>query len=114
MRILEREVTTPVSDVGIIAAILLKSQACFGSLMFCRGLGGGFDAEEWYLARTYTLKELVAEADERGITLDGSLLTPVEKQPLVDSMKYKHARGLITDAELETWWRDVKAGRITV
>jgi hypothetical protein len=109
--ITEQVVTKPIQDGDVIKAICLRSSACFGTLLMLRSIGGDFNDPEWYLAKKYTLKELIDEADRRNLDLATSV-TAVEQTPLSIAMKYRHARGEVTDSELERWWRAVKAGEI--
>jgi hypothetical protein len=111
----ERTTTKPVTDEGIIKAICLKAQACYNALAICRALGGekNFEDEEWWLCSTFCLKELVDEAKTRNLDLSQAT-TPVERQPVLQAMKYRHAVGEITTVELNQWWQKVKSGEIEI
>jgi hypothetical protein len=101
-----------VSDEAIVAAIAIKANACYGALAICRGLSSaGFDDDEWWLARNYSLRDLVQEADGRGLDLSNAV-TSVERTPITSAMKYRHAKGEVSDADLAAWWRKIKNNEI--
>jgi hypothetical protein len=110
---MERTETHPISDASLITAIATKCATCYGALAICRGLSGAEETDEWWLMRNHTIKQMLEEADKRGLDLLNTL-TEIDKQPLYASMKYKHARGLINDAELRRYRRDLSAGRIEI
>ena len=64
-----------------------------------------------------TLKDLLAEVDRRGLSLDGRL-SAVDRIPVKETLYYARARGLITEEELRKQfleWRNggaAKAARI--
>ena len=108
--IAERTTTHPITDADVKKALGLRCAMCFHALAFCRALGRADEPNEWWLASNYTTEVLLAEADRRGIDLS-DVETEIEHQPLLQSMKYQRARGLITEREFTDYAYAVKTGR---
>lgn len=90
---LKREIT----DKDLTEAISLKCANCYGALSFANALGGYQDTP-WQLCHKYPLKDLLEEAEQRNIDLSG-VNAAVEVMPVMDTMYYKRAKGLITEKE---------------
>jgi len=63
MEIIRKTVPT---DGDIKKAIELRTSECFGAMNIVNALAG-IETDAWYLVRHYTLAELKAEAEKRGI-----------------------------------------------
>jgi hypothetical protein len=111
--VITRTIQKPIKDADVSEAIALKANACFGALAFCRGISGAEETNEWWLAMKFGLKELVQEARDRNIDLI-TVVSSVERQPVLESMRVRHALGEITDSEFGIWWRKVKSGEIEI
>lgn len=92
---LEREV----HNKDLIEAISLKCSNLYGAMAFANALGGS-KTTSWELCYKYPLYDLIAEAEDRRIDLS-IVDTAVEVQPVMDSMYYKRAKGLVTESEFK-------------
>lgn len=92
---LEREVR----NEDLIKAISLKCSNPYGAMSFANALGGS-RTTPWELCHTYPLYDLITEAENRNINL-AEVNTSVEVQPVMDSMYYKRAKGLVTEVEFK-------------
>ena len=108
--IAERTTTHSITDADVKKALSLRCAICFGALQLCRALGRADEPNEWWLANNYTIKQLIEEADRRGLDLS-DVETDVEHQPLRLNMRYRLARGEITEREFHAYFHDVKMGQ---
>ena len=60
----------PISDASLIKAIELRCSECFPAMNLANQLGG-YPSTEWEIVRTYSLVDMVREANKRGIDLTG-------------------------------------------
>jgi hypothetical protein len=79
-----------ISDRDLLDAIALRCTKCFQALNIANSLGGVED-KGWRLVRTFSLVELLREADERKLDLS-SIVTAVDHESLFESKLYKITR----------------------
>lgn len=91
--------TKPVSVDALKKAICLKCANCYGAMAFANALGGT-QTDAWYLCHNYTLEQILEEAEKVNVNLD-ELVCAVEPQPVKESLYYKRAKKLITEAEFK-------------
>ena len=89
----------PATPEQIRGAVSLKCANCYGAMSFANAIGGALCAE-WVLCHAHTLKALLAFATAQGISLDG-LLSAVDKTPVQETLYYRRAAGLMTEAEFQ-------------
>ena len=92
-----------VTDDHIRRAIELKCANCYGALSFANALGGSKDVV-WLLCHAFPLKDILVEADRRGIDLT-PLKAAVDGTPVKESMYYRRAAGVITEDEFQKEFR---------
>lgn len=76
-------------------AISLKCANCYGAMEFANALGG-YKSDEWILCHSYTLKQLLDEANSLGLDLS-DVKASIDDIPVKDSLYYKRATGEITE-----------------
>ena len=97
-----------VKDRHLIEAIRTSCENCWGALQMCNALGGDRD-EKWAALHTFTRKQLVEEANRRGINLtDVKLEIDPKGTPVTESMYYKRSMGVMTEAEFQKAFREWK------
>jgi len=58
------------SDKEIIEAIRIRTSECFRAMNIANAIAG-YETNEWYLCRNYSLEELKEEAGKRGLEIKG-------------------------------------------
>lgn len=101
---LEQEIT----DKDLTEAISLKCANCYGALSFANALGG-YQNVPWQLCHKYPLKDLLEEVEQRKIDLT-NINAAVEVMPVKETMRYKRAKGLITEAEFNELFKKWQRG----
>lgn len=97
-----------ITDKDLTKAISLKCANCYGALSFANALGG-YQNIPWKLCHKYPLKDLIDEAERRNIDLS-KVNADVEVMPVIDTMYYKRAKGLITEDEFQQLFRKWRRG----
>ena len=96
------------NDLDLKEAISLKCAMCYGALSFANAIGG-FLTKPWELCHTYSLKDLLLEAEERKIDLSDTK-SAIDGKPIRDTLYYKKAKGLISDEEYKNRIKEWKNG----
>src|SRR4051812_28514094 len=89
-------------------AVRLKCANCYGALSMANALGGSH-TPGWDLCHVYPLKEILAEATERGVSLAG-LKSAVDNKPVEETLYYRRATGAMTEQEFQTEFKKWQRG----
>lgn len=82
-------IATPVKDNDLKKAIELKCSECYAAMAIANAFGGSQSAE-WILVRKFTLADLIAEANRRGLDM-AEWKTAVDNAILCDSKPFTEA-----------------------
>ena len=86
-----------ISDSAVVEAVQIRCSRVFPALNIANAFAGA-ETDAWWAIRTYSLVELLAEADRRGISFAGvkSAVPGGDTDPLllVDCPVYQRARGV--------------------
>ena len=108
MSILTYFETRTISHKELKEAIRLKCANCYAAMSFANALGGS-RTDAWYLCHTYTLKQLLDEADSIDLDLS-DLKSAIDNIPVKESLYYKQAMGLMTEEEFRAAFRKWQKG----
>jgi len=99
-----------ISKEALKKAISLKCANCYGAMEFANALGGS-KTDEWILCHSYTLKQLLDEANSLGLDLS-DVKSSIDEIPVKDSLYYKRATGEMDEKEFRAafskWQRGEK------
>jgi len=91
-------------------AISLKCANCYAAMEFANALGGS-KTDEWILCHSFTLKQLLDEANAQGVDLS-DVKSSIDNIPVQESLYYKRATGDMTEQEFRAafskWQRGEK------
>lgn len=106
MSILKAERT--ISHDSLKKAISLRCANCFAAMQFANILGGT-QTDAWYLCHTYTLRQLVDEANSLGLDLS-EVKSSIDDKPVKETLYYKRAMDLITEQEFRAAFKKWQNG----
>lgn len=89
-------------------AISLKCANCYAAMEFANILGGS-KTDEWILCHSYTLKQLLDEANSLGVDLS-EVKSSIDHIPVKDSLYYKRATGEMTEQEFRAAFKKWQNG----
>lgn len=110
MSILKITTERVISIEKLKKAISLKCANCYAAMEFANALGGS-KTDEWILCHSFTLKQLLEEANSQGVDLS-DVKSSIDDIPVKDSLYYKRATGDMTEQEFRAafskWQRGEK------
>jgi len=77
----------PVTDAILVQAIRTLINGCFPAMRFANAVAG-LPSEKWEVLHSFTPKQLLDEAAERGVKLEG-LRSDVDDRPIEESRVYQ-------------------------
>lgn len=89
-------------------AISLKCANCYAAMEFANALGGS-KTDEWILCHSFTLKQLLDEANAQNVDLS-DVKSSIDNIPVKDSLYYKRATGEMTEQEFRAAFKKWQNG----
>lgn len=109
MSILKIATERVISTDKLKKAISLKCANCYGAMEFANALGGS-KTDEWILCHSFTLKQLLDEANSLGLDLS-DVKSSIDDIPVKDSLYYKRATGEMTEQEFRAAFSKWQKGK---